>query len=90
MAEPFLPPIRTPISLTVSTQNCNSLNLTTNVRSYELKIAAIKNLNTDVICLCDTRLVSSKGISGTLLGTQKGKNMMYLQTQHPIAGELQF
>ena len=65
MAEPFLPPIKTPFSLTVSTQNCNSLNLTTNVRSYELKIAAIKNLNTDVIFLCDTRLVSSKGISGT-------------------------
>ena len=64
MAEPFLRSVKIPISLTVSTQNCNSINLTTNVRSYELKIAAIKNLNTDVIFLCDTRLVSHKGISG--------------------------
>ena len=64
MAEPFLPSVKIPISLTVSTQNCNSLNLTTNVRSYELKIAAIKNLNTHAIFLCDTRLVSNKGISG--------------------------
>ena len=51
------------LELTVSTQNCNSLNLTTNSRSYELKIAAIKNLDTDIIFLCDTRLVSNKGIS---------------------------
>ena len=32
------------LELTVATQNCNSLNLTTNIRSYELKIAAIKIL----------------------------------------------
>ena len=31
-----------PLELSVSTQNCNSLNLTTNIRSYDLKIAAIK------------------------------------------------
>ena len=52
------------LALTVATQNCNSLNLTTNIRSYELKIAAIKNFNTDIIFLCDTRLVSNKGVSG--------------------------
>ena len=63
MAEPILLSVKIPLSLTVSTQNCNSLNLTTNVRSYELKVAAIKNLDTDVIFLCDTRLVSNKGIS---------------------------
>ena len=64
MAEQIPPSVKTPLNLTVSTQNCNSLNLTTNVRSQELKIAAIKNLNSDVIFLCDTRLVSNKGISG--------------------------
>ena len=53
-----------PLELSVSTQNCNSLNLTTNIRSYDLKIAAIKNLCTDIIFLCDTRLVSCRGISG--------------------------
>ena len=53
------------LELTVSIQNCNSLNLTTNIRSYELKIAAIKSLNTDIIFLSDTRLVSTKGVSGT-------------------------
>ena len=52
------------LALTVATQNCNSLNLTTNIRSYELKIAAIKNFNTDIIFLCDTQLVSNKGVSG--------------------------
>ena len=53
-----------PLGLSLSTQNCNSLNLTTNIRSYELKIAAIKSLSTDMIFLCATRLVSCKGISG--------------------------
>ena len=48
----------------VSAQNCNSLNLTTNIHSYELKQAAIKDLDTDIIFLSDTRLVSNKGISG--------------------------
>ena len=46
-------------------QNCNSLNLTTNVRSFDLKTAAIKGFGTDIILLCDTRLVSNKGINGT-------------------------
>ena len=67
MAEPVavaLAPLMA-LELTVATQNCNSLNLTTNIRSYELKIAAIKNLDTDIIFLCDTRLVSNKGISGS-------------------------
>ena len=66
------------INLSVSTQNCNSLNLTTNIHIYELKLAAIKDLNTDIIFLSDTRLVSNKGISGanrlrTSLRDAKGK-----------------
>ena len=48
----------------MSSQNCNSLNLTTNINSYNIKIAALKTLNTDLIFLCDTRLVSNKGVSG--------------------------
>ena len=66
------------LNLSISVQNCNSLNLTTNVHSYELKLAAIKELNTDIIFLCDTRLVSNKGVSGanrlrTSLRDSKGK-----------------
>ena len=51
------------LKLTVSCQNCNSLNLTTNINSYDIKIAALKTLNTDLIFLCDTRLVSNKGVN---------------------------
>jgi len=51
------------LDLTFATQNCNSLNLTTNVKNFELKIAAIKGLNTDIIFLCDTRMVSNKGVN---------------------------
>ena len=66
------------INLSISIQNCNSLNLTTNVHSYELKLAAIKELNTDIIFLSDKQLVSNKGISGanrlrTSLRDSKGK-----------------
>ena len=63
MAEPVAvaPAPLMAVELTVATQNCNSLNLTTNIRSYELKISAIKNLDTDIIFLCNTRLVSNKG-----------------------------
>ena len=52
------------LKLTVSCQNCNSLNLTTNMQSYDIKIVALKSLNTDVILLCDTRLVNNKGVKG--------------------------
>ena len=52
------------INLSFATQNCNSLNMTTNVKNFELKIAAIKNLGTDIIFLCDTRMVSNKGVNG--------------------------
>ena len=52
------------LQLSVSCQNCNSLNLTTSMQSYDIKIAALKALNTDIILLCDTRLVSNKGIKG--------------------------
>jgi len=51
------------LDLTFATQNCNSLNLTTNVKNFELKISAIKGLNTDIIFLCDTRMVSNKGVN---------------------------
>jgi exonuclease III len=54
----------TKLCLTFATQNCNSLNLTTNIKNFEIKIAAIKTLGTDVIFLCDTRIISKKGISG--------------------------
>ena len=52
------------LNLTFSLQNCNSLNLTANITSYELKIAALKRLNTDIVFLSDARLISNKGVSG--------------------------
>ena len=83
------------LELSIAIQNCNSLNLTTNVKSYELKIAAIKSFCTDIVFLCDTRLVSNKGVSGynrlkTSLRDAKGRKYESLQIQQKIVGVLQF
>ena len=82
------------LELSIAIQNCSSLNLTTNVKSYELKIAAIKSFCTDILFLCDTRLVSNKGVSGyNRLKTSemlRGGNTTSLQIQQKIVGVLQF
>ena len=39
-----------------SSQNCNSLNVSTSVRNQAAKIVSILNMNTDIIFLSDTRL----------------------------------
>ena len=57
-------PVSNFLELSIACQNCNSLNLTTNLNSYDLKVAAIKSFATDIIFLSDTRLVSNKGIKG--------------------------
>ena len=40
--------------------------MTTNIKNFEIKIAAIKSMGTDIIFLCDTRMVSNKGINGLM------------------------
>ena len=35
------------------------------MQSYDIKIVALKSLNTDIVFICDTRLVSNKGVKGT-------------------------
>ena len=37
----------------------------TYLQSYDIKIAALKSLNTDIVFICDTCLVSNKGVKGT-------------------------
>ena len=83
------------LDLTFATQNCNSLNLTTNVKNFELKIAAIKGLNTDIIYLCDTRMVSNKGVDSINRVKQafrdfNGKKYKVYANSSKILGELQF
>ena len=39
-----------------SSQNCNSLNVSTSVRNQAAKIVSILNMDTDIIFLSDTRL----------------------------------
>ena len=56
--------VRHDINISFSSQNVNSLNLTGLKSNFDLKVTAIKNLNTDVIFLSDTRLVNSSGVSG--------------------------
>ena len=56
--------VRQDIDISFSSQNVNSLNLTGLKSNFDLKVTAIKNLNTDVIFLSDTRLVNSGGVNG--------------------------
>ena len=44
------------LNLTISTQNCNSLNVSASAKNTKMKVASIINLNSDVILLSDTRL----------------------------------
>ncbi len=44
------------LDVSFSSQNCNSLNVSTSVRNQAAKIVSILDLNTDVIFLSDTRL----------------------------------
>ena len=50
-------------NLSVSAQNCNSLNLTGVSTNLESKIGAITSVKSDLIFISDIRLVSSNGIS---------------------------
>ena len=56
--------VRQDIDISFSSQNVNSLNLMGLKSNFDLKVTAIKNLNTDVIFLSDTRLVNSSGVNG--------------------------
>ncbi len=44
------------LDVSFSSQNCNSLNVSTSVRNQAAKIVSILDLNTDIIFLSDTRL----------------------------------
>jgi exonuclease III len=46
----------------VAAQNCNSLNISSNVTNWELKVKAIQSLNADFILLSDTRLKTKDGL----------------------------
>ena len=50
------------IKLTVSAQNCNSLNLTGLSTIFFMKVAAIKKINTDIIFLSNIRLTNQHGV----------------------------
>ena len=56
--------VNNPPPISFSSQNVNSLNLTGSKANFDVKISSIKNLNTDVIFISDTRLVNCKGVSG--------------------------
>jgi hypothetical protein len=51
--------------VTFSIQNCNSLNLTSSVNNFDIKLAAIVHSQSDFILLSDTRVISSKGVSSS-------------------------
>jgi exonuclease III len=42
--------------LSFAIQNCNSLNISSSIENWELKVTAIKKIGTDVIFLSDLRL----------------------------------
>ena len=70
--------VNNPPPISFSSQNVNSLNLTGSKANLDVKISSIKNLNTDVIFISDTRLVNCKGVSGeelvkTAIRDTKGK-----------------
>ena len=70
--------VNNPPPISFSSQNVNSLNLTGSKANFDVKISSIKNLNTDVIFISDTRLVNCKGVSGeelvkTAIRDTKGK-----------------
>ena len=49
------------LNLSISAQNCNSLNLSTLTDSHTAKIVSIEALNTDIIYLSDTRMNGKHG-----------------------------
>jgi hypothetical protein len=52
------------INLTVSSQNVNSLNASSELKTnQQQKLSAIVNLKSDIICLCDTRLSNKNNIN---------------------------
>ncbi len=54
-----------PVPLSISIQNCNSLNLTGTTGNFDSKLTAITMAKSDIILLSDTRVISSQGVSST-------------------------
>jgi hypothetical protein len=54
-----------PINLSIAAQNSNSLNVTSNLENWELKIKGIVSLQTDIILLSDIRLKRKDGLDVT-------------------------
>jgi hypothetical protein len=49
------------VPLSISAQNVNSLNISSSLENWELKVGAIKNIRSDVIFLSDLRLKRKDG-----------------------------
>jgi exonuclease III len=52
-------------SFTVSSQNCNSLNLSGTSSNLDAKLEAITAIKTDIIFLSDIRLTNARGVQGS-------------------------
>jgi len=66
--------------LTISAQNCNSLNLTGISKNFDEKIAAITSVKTDIIFLSDIRQVNQNGVCNdqrTFNAFKDSKNKSY-------------
>jgi exonuclease III len=53
------------VNLSIASQNCNSLNITSSLENWELKVNAILSLQTDIILLSDLRLKRKDGLDIT-------------------------
>jgi exonuclease III len=52
------------LKLSVSSQNVNSLNISTALKTnQQTKLTAILSLKSDIICLCDTRLSNKNNVN---------------------------
>jgi hypothetical protein len=62
------------LDVSFSSQNCNSLNVSTSVRNQAAKIVSILDLGTDIIFLSDTRL---NGRHKSIIDAFRSKYRMY-------------
>jgi exonuclease III len=62
------------LDVSFSSQNCNSLNVSTSVRNQAAKIVSILDLGTDIIFLSDTRL---NGRHKSIIDAFRTKYRMY-------------
>ena len=58
-------------NLTISSQNCNSLNVSTNCPKQSKKLYSIADIGSDIIFLCDLRLNNKDDISSVFLNLPK-------------------